>query len=192
MGVAGTALGEFLSTFMNMVTEYLAGQLQMMLSDNQKSQNKVAAEGIAASATMAGAATNVAASGISVGADGASATAGAIDSATKTAKGFGPAAAFVLPALIAMAVGVVSSAMKKTKKFAKGGIISAPTMGLMGEYPGARSNPEVVAPLDKLKGLIGNSGNRNQQVNVGGSFELRGQDLVVALERANSNRDRIL
>ena len=192
MGAAGTALGEFLSTFMNMVTEYLAGQLQMMLSDNQKAQNKVTAEGIAASATMAGAATDVAASGISVSADGASATAGAIDSATKSAKGFGPAAAFVLPALIAMAVGAVSSAMKKTKKFAKGGIISAPTMGLMGEYPGAKNNPEVVAPLDRLKGLIGDSRGRAQQVNVGGSFELRGQDLVVALERANSTRDRIL
>ena len=91
-----------------------------------------------------------------------------------------------------MAVGAVSSAMKKTKKFAKGGIISAPTMGLMGEYPGAKNNPEVVAPLDRLKGLIGDSRGRAQQVNVGGSFELRGQDLVVALERANSTRDRIL
>ena len=194
MGVAGTALGEFLSTFMNMVTEYLAGQLQMMLSDNEKATNKVTTEGIAASATLAGAATNVAASGISVGADGASATAGAVDSATKSAKGFGPAAAFVLPALIAMAVGAVASAMKgaKKNKFAKGGIISAPTMGLMGEYPGAKNNPEVVAPLDRLKGLIGDSRGRAQQVNVGGSFELRGQDLVVALERANSTRDRIL
>ena len=143
---------------------------------------------------MAGAATNVAASGISVGADGASATAGAVDTAVKSSKGFGPAAAFVLPALIAMAVGAVASAMKgaKKNKFAKGGIISAPTMGLMGEYPGAKKNPEVVAPLDRLKGLIGDSRGRAQQVNVGGSFELRGQDLVVALERANSTRDRIL
>ena len=80
----------------------------------------------------------------------------------------------------------------KKNKFAKGGIISAPTMGLMGEYPGAKNNPEVVAPLDRLKGLIGDSRGRAQQVNVGGSFELRGQDLVVALERDNSTRDRIL
>jgi len=35
--------------------------------------------------------------------------------------------------------------------FADGGIVSGPTMGLVGEYPGARSNPEVIAPLDKLK-----------------------------------------
>ena len=60
----------------------------------------------------------------------------------------------------------------------------------MGEYPGARSNPEVVAPLDKLKNMIGERG--SSQVQVGGSFTVKGQDLVVALQRANKNRDRIL
>jgi hypothetical protein len=64
----------------------------------------------------------------------------------------------------------------KTKKFANGGIISGPTMGLMGEYPGASSNPEVVAPLDKLKDMIGGGG--------GGTFVLRGQDLLLSVNRA--------
>jgi len=77
------------------------------------------------------------------------------------------------------------------KKFAKGGIVSTPTLGLFGEYPGARSNPEVVAPLDKLKGMIGNNGSGGR-VEVGGQFVLKGQDLVVALQRAERNRDRIL
>jgi len=63
-----------------------------------------------------------------------------------------------------------------TKKFANGGIISGPTYGLMGEYPGAKSNPEVVAPLDKLKDLMG-GGN-------GGTFLLRGQDLLLSVNRA--------
>ena len=76
------------------------------------------------------------------------------------------------------------------KEFAKGGIVSTPTMGLMGEYPGARSNPEVIAPLDKLKGMIGDRG--GQSVQVGGSFTLKGQDLVVALQRANKQRNRII
>lgn len=75
------------------------------------------------------------------------------------------------------------------KAFANGGIISGPTLGLMGEYSGARSNPEVVAPLDKLKGMIGQEG---QKVNVGGSFRVQGQDLVLALQRADKNRNRIL
>ena len=84
---------------------------------------------------------------------------------------------------------IASSAGSGPTEFAKGGIVSTPTMGLMGEYPGARSNPEVIAPLDKLKGMIGDRG--GQSVQVGGSFTLKGQDLVVALQRANKQRNRI-
>ncbi len=65
---------------------------------------------------------------------------------------------------------------QKTTKFANGGIVSGPTMGLVGEYPGAKSNPEVIAPLDKLKSMIGSQG--------GGTFVLRGQDLLLATNRA--------
>ena len=60
----------------------------------------------------------------------------------------------------------------------------------MGEYPGARSNPEVVAPLDKLKKMIGDRG--GSSVQVGGEFVLKGQDLIVALQRANNQRNRII
>ena len=63
--------------------------------------------------------------------------------------------------------------------FANGGIVSGPTMGLIGEYPGARTNPEVVAPLDKLKDMLGGQG--------GGSFILKGQDLVLAMNRSESS-----
>ena len=80
---------------------------------------------------------------------------------------------------------------KQPTAFANGGIVSTPTMGLVGEYPGARSNPEVIAPLSKLKGMLGNNNNASN-VQVGGSFELRGQDLIVALERANSTRNRMI
>ena len=53
-------------------------------------------------------------------------------------------------------------------------------MGLMGEYPGASSNPEVVAPLDKLKSLIGGSG---------GTLEARisGNDLLILMNKASRN-----
>lgn len=68
---------------------------------------------------------------------------------------------------------------RSPKKFANGGIVSGPTMGLMGEYPGAKTNPEVVAPLDKLKSMIGGGGN--------GEFVLRGNDLVLAIQRSNSS-----
>jgi hypothetical protein len=72
--------------------------------------------------------------------------------------------------------GASSGPTSNIPAFANGGIISGPTMGLMGEYPGAKSNPEVVAPLDKLKDLIGEGG--------GGTFVLRGQDLLLSVNRA--------
>ena len=76
-----------------------------------------------------------------------------------------------------------ADSMGGTKKFANGGIISGPTMGLMGEYPGASHNPEVVAPLDKLKSLIGNSG--------GGTLEARisGNDLLILMNKAGRNNN---
>jgi len=100
----------------------------------------------------------------------------------------GPVAPIVLPALIAGMVGLVKSQFASVPKFANGGIVSGPTMGLMGEYPGAKSNPEVIAPLDKLQGMMGG---KSQNVNVGGQFKINGQDLVVALQRADRNRSRI-
>ena len=115
------------------------------------------------------------------------------EAAGNTAKSMGPIAAFVLPALLAGAAVAVKGAfskVKKPKQFAKGGIVSTPTMGIFGEYSGARSNPEVVAPLDKLKNMIGDR--ESSQVQVSGQFALKGQDLVVALQRANKNRNRII
>ena len=60
---------------------------------------------------------------------------------------------------------------------------------MVGEYPGAKSNPEVIAPLDRLKSMIGTPQATN--VNVGGSFRVEGQDLVLALSRANNVSNRI-
>lgn len=65
---------------------------------------------------------------------------------------------------------------QKATAFANGGIVSGPTMGLVGEYPGAANNPEVIAPLDKLKSMIGGGGS--------GTFVLRGQDLLLSVNRA--------
>ena len=110
-----------------------------------------------------------------------------ITGASETAKSFGPAAAFVLPALIAGATALISSSFAK---FADGGIVSGPTMGLVGEYPGARSNPEVIAPLNKLQGMIGGVGGGGN-VNVTGSVRVDGQDLLIAIERANETAGRI-
>jgi hypothetical protein len=119
----------------------------------------------------------------------ASAMASAVAGATQSGAATGPAAIFTTPAFIATAVGGVLAAFAAIPKFAAGGIVSGPTMGLMGEYPGAKSNPEVIAPLSKLQGMMdqGNGGGGAMS----GEFVLRGQDLVVALQRAEKQRNRI-
>jgi uncharacterized protein (DUF697 family) len=73
------------------------------------------------------------------------------------------------------------------RPFAVGGIVSGPTNALIGEYPGARSNPEVVAPLDKLTGIIAGSIGGGD---MGGTLSTRisGNDLVILLDRASKNR----
>lgn len=109
-------------------------------------------------------------------------------------------AVFMTPAGIAAGIAAIAigAAMKGVaskiqgggvKAFANGGLVMSPTLGLIGEGRGTtRSNPEVVAPLDKLQGMIGD---RSQNINVGGEFRVQGQDLVLALQRADRNRGRI-
>ena len=69
-------------------------------------------------------------------------------------------------------------------QFADGGIVSGPTMGLVGEYPGAKTNPEVIAPLDKLRGMLG-----GQAVQVHG--RLSGRDILLSSEYSAIDRNRV-
>jgi len=71
--------------------------------------------------------------------------------------------------------------------FADGGIVSGPTLGLMGEYPGASSNPEVIAPLDKLKGMLKSNDSNSGFV---ASTSIQGRDLAIVLERYNRDSKR--
>lgn len=81
--------------------------------------------------------------------------------------GFGIASGFVSAATaMVQAIGVMP--------FAKGGVVSGPTLALVGEYAGASNNPEVIAPLDKLRSMIQTPGG------IGGNvrFEIEGRKLV--------------
>lgn len=71
---------------------------------------------------------------------------------------------------------------------AKGGIYSGPTNTLVGEYPGARSNPEVIAPLDRLKSLIGNAGGDMGSGGYIAETRISGNDLAILIRRATRNR----
>ena len=81
--------------------------------------------------------------------------------------GFGIASGFVSAATAMVeAIGVMP--------FAKGGVVSGPTLALVGEYAGASNNPEVIAPLDKLRSMI------QPQGGIGGNirFEIEGRKLI--------------
>lgn len=81
--------------------------------------------------------------------------------------GFGIASGFVSAATAMVeAIGVMP--------FAKGGVVSGPTLALVGEYAGASNNPEVIAPLDKLRSMIQPQGGIGSNVR----FEIEGRKLV--------------
>ena len=42
--------------------------------------------------------------------------------------------------------------------FANGGLVHAPTVAMVGDNPGARFDPEVIAPFSKLEKLLGGGG----------------------------------
>ncbi len=86
----------------------------------------------------------------------------------------------IILALAAVA-GMVAT-MMSLPKFAAGGIAYGPTMGLFGEYPGAANNPEVVAPLSKLKSLLNTDSEMGGRV----QFEIKGRRLVGVLNRENT------
>lgn len=119
----------------------------------------------------------------------AQATATGIKIGTNAAAAAGPAGLLLLAPAIASAIGMITASFAAVPAFASGGIVSGPTMALTGEYPGAKSNPEVIAPLNKLQGMIGDTGGNN--VNVTGEFIVRGQDLVLALNRAEKQYNKL-
>lgn len=89
--------------------------------------------------------------------------------------------------LIALAASLtaVTAAVASIPKYADGGIAYGPTIGMFGEYSGAQHNPEVVAPLDRLKSLIGDSGSGGEV-----RFRIEGRTLVGILQKENHKSNR--
>lgn len=93
--------------------------------------------------------------------------------------GFGIASGFIAAAVaMVQAIGLMP--------FADGGVVSGPTMALIGEYAGASNNPEVVAPLDKLRDMIEPQGAFAGKVR----FEIEGRKLVGIIEKEYNHTKR--
>ena len=89
------------------------------------------------------------------------------------------------PVLAIAAVASVLAALASIPKYAEGGLAYGKTLGVFGEYANASTNPEVVAPLSKLRDLIEPAGG------VGGEvvFRIAGRDLEGVLnKRSQVNR----
>lgn len=90
--------------------------------------------------------------------------------------GFGIGAGFVASMLAVVAAAGVPM-------LAEGGIASGPTLAMVGEYAGASGNPEVIAPLDKLRGMLKEpAGTDFGRV----EFEIKGRTLVGILNKENN------
>jgi tape measure domain-containing protein len=72
---------------------------------------------------------------------------------------------------------------------AGGGVIRQPTMALVGEYAGARHNPEIVTPEKLMRSVF-----RDESANMGGMVEvygtIRGSDILLSSEKATRERGR--
>jgi tape measure domain-containing protein len=94
----------------------------------------------------------------------------------------------IAPAIAALAGNLGKSLIMKigAPKLAEGGLAYGPTMATVGDNRNARVDPEVIAPLSKLKSMMGDMG-------VGGSLETRisGNDLIILLNRSQKGLSRI-
>lgn len=91
--------------------------------------------------------------------------------------------------IAAIAAGVALSKLaEKPVKLAKGGLAFAPTLAIVGDNKGASFDPEVVAPLSKLRQYMG--GQKLELVG-GVEFVLRGDTARAVLNRENVRLSRL-
>lgn len=95
----------------------------------------------------------------------------------------------LIPGGVAIGLGLAAIAsaaiLKNIKGFAAGGLVTGPQLALIGEGIGTSStNPEVVAPLDKLRGMLGDLGGRSEVIIL--TNKLRGND--IALQQSRNGR----
>lgn len=98
-------------------------------------------------------------------------------------------AAMVAAAAIMTAL-INKNAQKNAPKLAKGGLAYGPTYAMVGDNPNASIDPEVIAPLSKLQGMMaGGSSSQSIQIALSGQLTAKGRDLVYVLGKENFKID---
>ncbi len=99
-----------------------------------------------------------------------------------------PPAAIAAGVALTVASGLIkglgSKLAAEPPALAKGGLAYGPTLAMVGDNPGAQSNPEVIAPLDKLQSMMGGG-------NVTVTGMIRGTDILLSNERSALDRNRV-
>jgi tape measure domain-containing protein len=104
-----------------------------------------------------------------------------LQNSAEGAAGTGPAYPIVMAALLAAGIGVMSRV--QIPALAEGGLAYGPTTALIGDNRNARIDPEVVAPLSKLRDMMGGN-----QVEVFG--RISGNDIFLSNARTGTSRNR--
>jgi ABC-type multidrug transport system fused ATPase/permease subunit len=94
--------------------------------------------------------------------------------------------------ILAVSLGIAAVSFLKSKmdtvKLAQGGLAFGPTLATVGDNRGASYDPEVIAPLSKLKSMLGDVGGGNPYVL---TTRVAGSDLLVIMEKARNINTRI-
>ena len=106
-----------------------------------------------------------------------------------TGKALGPVALAVAGAAGGAAALLFNTLLSKVSapKLAKGGLAYAPTLATVGDNPNARVDPEVIAPLSKLRSLLDGAGGGNMIAEA----RISGNDLLLLVERAQLRQNRV-
>ena len=94
--------------------------------------------------------------------------------------------------ILAVGLGIAAISFLKSKmdsvKLAQGGLAFGPTLATVGDNRGASYDPEVIAPLSKLKSMLGDVGGGDPYVL---TTRVAGSDLLVIMEKARNVNTRI-
>ena len=114
----------------------------------------------------------------------------AIQSGSSSGASTGPLAVFTSPAFIATAVGGVLAAFSAIPKFAQGGVITGETLAVVGDNRNARFDPEIIAPLSKLRDYMGGNNGTNTNISLGLGTVIKGTDLELVIDRVLTKKLR--